>query len=77
MEKPADTQFPIDDLLKRRWSPLAFSSQPVEKETLCSLLEATRWAASSYNEQPWYFIVATQDNLEEFNHLLSCLADGN
>ncbi|MBW4630603.1 MAG: nitroreductase family protein [Iphinoe sp. HA4291-MV1] len=77
MEKPADTQFPIHDLLKRRWSPLAFSSQPVEKETLCSLLEAARWAASSFNEQPWHFIVATQDNPEEFNRLLSCLAEGN
>lgn len=77
MEKPADTQFPIHDLLKQRWSPLAFSSQSIEKETLCSLLEAARWAASSFNEQPWHFIVAIQDNPEEFNRLLSCLAEGN
>jgi nitroreductase len=77
MEKPADTQFPIHDLLKRRWSPLAFSSQPIEKERLESLLEAASWAASSYNEQPWHFIVATKDNPEEFNRLLSCLAEGN
>ncbi|RDH48758.1 nitroreductase, partial [Mastigocladus laminosus WC112] len=60
MEKPANSQYPIHQLLQKRWSPLAFSQQPVEKEKLCSLLEAARWAASSYNEQPWHFIVATQ-----------------
>ncbi|MDM9379559.1 nitroreductase family protein [Chlorogloeopsis sp. ULAP01] len=77
MEKPANSQYPIDQLLQKRWSPLAFAKQQVEPEKLCSLLEASRWAASSYNEQPWHFIVATQDNPEEFNRLLSCLAEGN
>ena len=73
----ADTQYPIDDLLRRRWSPLAFSEQRVEPEKLCSVLEAARWAASSYNEQPWSFIVATKDNPAEFDRLLGCLAEGN
>lgn len=73
----ADTQYPIDDLLRRRWSPLAFSEQRVEPEKLCSVLEAARWAASSYNEQPWSFIVATKDNQPEFDRLLGCLAEGN
>lgn len=77
MEKPANSQYPIHQLLQKRWSPLAFSQQQVEKEKLCSLLEAARWAASSYNEQPWHFIVATQENPEEFKRLLSCLAEGN
>ncbi len=77
MQKLATSQFPIHELLQRRWSPLAFSSQPIEPEKLSSLLEAARWAASSYNEQPWSFIVATQDNSEAFDRLLSCLADGN
>ena len=76
-EKLADTQYPINDLLRQRWSPLAFSDQMVEPEKLCSVLEAARWAASSYNEQPWSFIVATKDNQGEFERLLSCLAEGN
>lgn len=29
MDKPAETQCPLHDLLKRRWSPRAFSEQPV------------------------------------------------
>ncbi|MGL5879530.1 MAG: nitroreductase family protein, partial [Xenococcaceae cyanobacterium] len=51
--KLANTQYPVDELLKKRWSPIAFSNQPIEPEKLNSLLEAASWAASSYNEQPW------------------------
>jgi nitroreductase len=77
MEKPAETQYPIHELLKRRWSPRAFSNRIVEPDTLRSLLEAARWAPSSYNEQPWSFIVATKDDPVEFGRLLSCLVEGN
>src|SRR6185503_10242296 len=77
MEKPADTQHPIYDLLKRRWSPRAFSDQPVEAEKLHMLFEAARWAPSSNNEQPWRFIVATKDHETEWNRLLACLVEGN
>lgn len=77
MEKTAETQFPIHDLLARRWSPLAFSERLVEPWKLQSLFEAARWAPSSFNEQPWSFIVATRDYPEEFNRIVSCLADGN
>ena len=77
MEKPAETQFPIHDLLRRRWSPLAFADRLVEPEKLRSILEAARWAASSFNEQPWGFIVATKQDEPEWSRLLSCLVEGN
>jgi nitroreductase len=77
MEKPAETQYPIEDILRRRWSPRAFSDRLVETEKLQSLFEAARWAASSFNEQPWNFIVATKENPEEHARLLSCLVEGN
>ena len=77
VNKSSDTQYPIDDLLSARWSPLAFSEKSVEPEKLRSVLEAARWAASSYNEQPWSFIVATKDNQAEFDRLLSCLVEAN
>jgi nitroreductase len=77
IDKTADTQYPIHDLLRQRWSPLAFSEQLVEPEKLGSVLEAARWAASSYNEQPWSFIIATKENQAEFDRLLGCLAEGN
>ena len=77
MEKPAQTQYPILDVLKRRWSPRAFSDRPVEEQKLRRLFEAARWAASSFNEQPWRFIVATTDQPEAYEKLLSCLVEKN
>jgi len=77
MEKPAQTDHPIQEILKRRWSPRAFSDRMVESEKLRSLFEAARWAPSSFNEQPWFFIVATKEKLEEHARMLSCLVEKN
>ena len=77
MEKTAETRRPIHELLARRWSPYAYSERAVVPEILVSLLEAARWAPSSFNEQPWSFLVATKENPEEFARLLSCLVPGN
>src|SRR5215475_11177286 len=68
---------PIHELLTARWSPYAFADKPVSNADLCSLFEAARWAPSSYNEQPWSYIVATKEQPEEFAKLLSCLVEGN
>ena len=76
-EKPAQTEFRIHDLIRRRWSPRAFADRPVEPEKLGSLLEAARWAASSNNEQPWRFILATRERPEDFARLLGCLKESN
>jgi nitroreductase len=76
-DQTADPQFPILALLRHRWSPRAFADRPVEPEKLCSVLEAARWAPSSYNEQPWSFIVATQGDAAEFDRLLACLVEFN
>ena len=77
MDKPARTDYPIEEILKRRWSPRAFSDRMVEPEKLRSLWEAARWAPSSFNEQPWHFIVATRDKPAEHAKLLSCLVEKN
>ncbi len=73
----AMTDAPIHELLAKRWSPYAFSDKRVSAADLRSLFEAARWAPSSYNEQPWRYIVATSDNPKEFERLLSCLVEGN
>ena len=77
MDKPAETQVPIHDLLRRRWSPRAFSERRVEPDTLRSLFEAARWAPSSNNDQPWHFIVGTRDDQTGYDRLFACLKDGN
>lgn len=61
----------IDATFLNRWSPRAFSSQPVEEEKLMQILEAARWAASSYNEQPWRFLLArTPQDIAKFLDIL-------
>ena len=50
--------FPIDAAFVNRWSPRAFSPEPVDEADLMRVFEAARWAASSYNEQPWRFLLA-------------------
>jgi nitroreductase len=54
--KIAPTEVAIDPLLAGRWSPRAISNQAVSRELLHSVLEAARWAPSSYNMQPWRFL---------------------
>jgi nitroreductase len=76
-EKKALTDYPIHEFLADRWSPYAFQDRPVSEADLRSLFEAARWAASSYNEQPWSYIIATRENPNNFEQLLSCLVEGN
>jgi len=67
----------IHELLEKRFSPYAFSSRPVEGEELRKLLEAARSAPSSYNEQPWRFVLATRRDREAFERLLQTIAERN
>ncbi|MGZ4904442.1 MAG: nitroreductase family protein [Halobacteriota archaeon] len=77
MERPADSAYPIHELIKRRWSPRAFAERPVEHNKLLSLFEAARWAPSSLNAQPWSFILALKEDKEGFDRLLGCLSERN
>jgi nitroreductase len=76
-EKQASADYPIQELLAKRWSPYAFQDRPVPEDDLRSLFEAARWAASSFNEQPWTYIVATKEDPEQFQQVLSCLIEFN
>ncbi len=77
MRKPAPADRPIHPLLAERWSPYAFTDEGVAEEDLIALFEAARWAASSYNEQPWRFIVARREEPAAFEKVLSCLVPFN
>ena len=60
--KTAKTDHSINEIIAKRWSARAFSTRTVERLKLLSVLEAARWAPSSRNEQPWRYIVFTNDN---------------
>ena len=78
MSKEAAPDYPVHELITRRWSPYGFDPErPVSADDLRSLFEAARWAPSSYNEQPWSYLLATREQPDEFDKVLSCLVEGN
>lgn len=64
--------YPIDPIFLKRWSPRAMSAEPITRHELMTLLEAARWAPSTYNEQEWRFLYALRDtgNWQKFFNLL-------
>jgi len=52
------SDYPILPLFLERRSSRAFADDMISPLELATILEAARWAPSSFNEQPWRFIVA-------------------
>jgi nitroreductase len=77
MDKPAPADHPIHEIVRDRWSPRAFGDRSIPSSELATILEAARWAPSAFNDQPWYFMVATRDDPEEFARMLECLVEAN
>ena len=67
----------IHELLEKRFSPYKYSSRAVKPEDLRKLFEAARSAPSSYNEQPWRFVVATRQDTDAFESMLQTLVERN
>lgn len=74
--KQAKTEKDVHELIRKRWSPRAFSDRMIEQEDLEEIFEAASWAASAFNEQPWQYYYA-HNNTPGFDLLWDCLADGN
>lgn len=66
--------YPIDAQLVERWSPRAFTLDPIDERTLLTILEAARWAPSSYNSQPWRLVYTRRDT-DHWDSFLSFLND--
>lgn len=67
---------PIDPLFLNRWSPRAFTGEPMPPEALATLFEAARWAPSSGNGQPWFFVYGHRGT-EAFDRIYRTLDEGN
>lgn len=68
-----DAQAEVSDVFIGRWSPRSFNKEfEIEQDQVESIFEAARWAPSSYNEQPWTFLVAKRGtkNFDSFFRLL-------
>ena len=67
----------LNELVNQRYSPYAFSDEPVSEETVHQILDTVRHAPSSYNEQPWRFIYALKEDREPYQRLLELTTADN
>ena len=70
------SDYPIEAFFLERWSPRAFSGEPIPDADLATIFEAARWAPSSFNSQPWRFLYARRDT-PEFEKFLGLLIEFN
>lgn len=74
--KETPTEYDIHPLIRDRWSPRSFSDKPITEKELHQIIEAGRWAPSSYNMQPWRIIYALEGS-ETYDRIMSCLVEFN
>lgn len=55
----------VFEAIKNRRSIRDFKETDVEEKKIWKVLDATRWAPSSHNSQPWDFIVITEEEIKE------------
>jgi len=69
----------IHELIGQRWSPRAFdAARPVSRADVMKLFEAARWAPSSFNAQPWRFIVLERETHRDvWQRMLATLTPRN
>ncbi len=77
MSKSSVIDHPVSELIRNRRSIRSFSREAISEEKIHSLFEATRWAPSSTNEQPWYYLYVTPDQKELWDTYVDCLSDMN
>lgn len=77
MDMTARTDHPVLDAVAARWSPYAYDPRPLAAADLRSIFEAARWSASSYNEQPWRFLVVAREDAAAFAAALDTLVEFN
>jgi nitroreductase len=60
----------VESIFLDRWSRRAFSARPLPFEVVRTLFEASRWAPSAENLQPWLFIYAADRPTRTRSHRL-------
>ena len=75
--KPRTVDYPVNELIHNRWSPVCFADDPVEPEKIHSIFEAARWAPSCFNEQPWNWVIGLKGRGDAHAKILSCLSTQN
>ena len=67
---------PIEPILLNRYSSYDFADKQITEPELLTILEAARWAPSSYNNQLWHFAYATKND-PHWSEFLALLLEAN
>ena len=76
MSKSVDTDLPIFQSIRDRWSPRAFDQKPIPEMELQAMLEALCWSSSCFIEQPWQLLITHRGDVRH-QVLLNCMSEGN
>jgi len=77
MDKDAETDVPVHELIRTRWSPRALDPNgQVSEPALRAMLEAARWAPSHGNTQPARYLIGRRGD-ETYGRLLDLLSPRN
>ena len=74
--KHGPTATGVLDLILKRWSPRAFAETAVSDAELNIIFSAGLWAASSYNEQPWRFVLGRKGD-DVWDKIFGALIEAN
>ena len=70
------SEYPINPIFLDRWGPRAFDGKPMPVEDLLTVLDASRWAPSALNVQPWRFIYVLRDK-DGWDEAVALLMEAN
>lgn len=73
---PRKADHAIDPVFLARWSPRALTGASISEAELMQMLEAARWAPSSFNSQPWRFVYARRES-KQWEQFVSYMNAGN
>lgn len=76
IKKEAKTEYQLLSHIENRWSPRIFSEIPISNNDIKILLEAGKWAASSFNLQPWRIIWGSKGSVA-YDTIFNCLNEFN
>lgn len=63
-------------LFEKRWSPRAFSGKPIDRTIVNAVFDSSKYAASSYNEQPWR-IILSENGSDSYRHIFDAMSESN
>lgn len=67
---------PMLNLFQKRWSPRAFSGNPIDQTMVNAVFDSSKHSASSFNEQPWR-IILSENERNSYKNIFDSMTESN